>query len=115
MDDDPGPLVRPFAVTRGRAGPGRDDLDLFTLVETIEFGSGQDELDREYRQILAMCRDRPQSIAEIAARCGLLVAAAEVLVGDLIVAGYVSFRPPRPDHERDPVFLRAVLAGLRRI
>jgi hypothetical protein len=113
-DDDPGPLVRPFALTRGRAGKGLRDLDIFTLVATAVGDDIPDELDREYREILALCRDRPQSIAEIAARRGVLVSAAKVLVGDLIAAGYVSFRPPL-EHGHDPEFLRTILAGLRRI
>ncbi|MEU6563322.1 DUF742 domain-containing protein [Nocardia nova] len=115
MDDDPGPLVRPFATTRGRTGTELPDLDIFTLVTTIDFGNDVEDFDREYRQILSMCRGRPQSIAEIAARCGLLVTAAKVLVGDLIKAGYIDFRAPHPDVAHDPEFLRAVLAGLRNI
>ncbi|MGA4788795.1 DUF742 domain-containing protein [Nocardia sp. AB354] len=115
IDDDPGPLVRPFATTRGRTGTNVHDLDIFTLVTAVEFDNDIENFDREYRQILSLCGGRPQSIAEIAARCGLLVTAAKVLVGDLITAGYIEFRSPHPDVGHDPVFLRAVLAGLRKL
>ncbi|RDI55986.1 DUF742 domain-containing protein [Nocardia mexicana] len=112
--DDPGPLVRPFAVTRGRAHTAVRDLDLLTLVSAV--GPDAGTLDREYREILRLCAERPLSVAEIAAHLGLFVAAAKVLVGDLITAGYVTFHSPAPpDYAPDPELLRAVLEGIRRI
>ncbi|NEW26643.1 DUF742 domain-containing protein [Nocardia cyriacigeorgica] len=115
-DDDPGPLVRPFALTRGRAGRGLPDLDLLTLVISIGSEDEMNALEREYVQIYRLCRDRPLSIAELAAHLGLLVVTVKVLVGDLVAAGYVLFRsPPPPDAGPDPDLIRAVLDGLRRL
>ncbi|MBB5916643.1 hypothetical protein BJY24_005555 [Nocardia transvalensis] len=93
---------------------GRRTLAELTASYRQQLGNDIENLDREYRQILILCRDEPQSIAEIAC-CGLLVAAAKVLAGDLITGGYVTFRSPHPDVGHDAVFLRAVLAGLRKL
>jgi hypothetical protein len=114
--DDPGPLVRPFAVTRGRAGRDLRGLDILTLVSATRSETDTAGLDREYREILSLCRGRPLSIAEIAAHMQLLLAAVKVLVGDLIDNGYLSHRPPRPvASEPDIQLLQAVLDGVRRL
>lgn len=115
-EDDPGPLVRPFALTRGRAGRDLPDLDILTLVISVGYEDEVNSLDREYAQIFRLCRDRPLSIAELAAHLGLLLATVKVLVSDLIAAGYVLFRSPPPaDAGPDPELIQAVLDGIRRL
>ena len=115
FDDDPG-LVRPFAVTRGRAGRDLRGLDILTLVSAARSEAETIGLDREYREILKLCRGRPLSIAEIAAHMNLLLAAVKVLVGDLIDNGYLIHRPPPPaTSEPSMQLLQAVLDGVRRL
>ncbi|MEU1526574.1 DUF742 domain-containing protein [Nocardia rhamnosiphila] len=116
FDDDPGPLVRPFAVTRGRAGRDLHNLDLLTLVVTVQASADDLSWDREYGEILRMCHGRPQSIVEIAARLDLMVAAVKVLISDLINSGHVIFRSP-PKHHRGPDLdvIQAVLEGVRKL
>lgn len=115
-EDDPGPLVRPFAVTRGRTGADLIDLDILTLVVATGPDTEPPGLDREYRTILHLCRGRALSIAEIAAHLGLLVAATKVLVNDLITAGHVIYRSPLPENTNSNVsMLRAVLDSVRQI
>ncbi|MEV6657238.1 DUF742 domain-containing protein [Nocardia fluminea] len=116
IDDEPGPLVRPFAVTRGRAGRNLYDLDILTLVVAIRPEGDAAGLDSECARILRMCQGRPLSIAEISAELKLLMAAVKVLVSDLIMSGHVIFRSPtkyvgRPDIQ----LLQAVLDGVRKI
>jgi len=114
--DDPGPLVRPFAVTRGRAGKDLHRLDILTLVMAARTEADTTGLDREYRDIMGLCQHRALSIVEIAARMNLLLAAVKVLVGDLIDAGYLIHRPPRPAEDRpDITLLQAVLDGVRKL
>ncbi|NKQ56740.1 DUF742 domain-containing protein [Amycolatopsis sp. K13G38] len=115
--EDPGPLVRPFAVTRGRAGKNVHDLDIITLVVAVRPETEAMTLDREYGAILRMCQRRPLSIAEIAAQLNLLVAAVKVLVSDLIDSGHLIFRSPPPPAEGRPdmQLLQAVLDGVRRL
>ncbi|MFD4351578.1 DUF742 domain-containing protein [Nocardia sp. NPDC056541] len=114
--DDPGALVRPFAVTRGRAGRDLHTLDILTLVVAVRSESDLTGLDREYAEIVRLSRGRPLSIAELAAHLDLLLAAVKVLVSDLIQSGHVIFRSPAPPSSGpDPKLLQAVLDGIRRI
>ncbi len=116
IDDEPGPLVRPFAVTRGRASRDLYDLDILTLVVAVRPETDAVALDPEYARILRMCRGRPLTIAEIAAELKLLMAAVKVLVSDLISSGHVIFRSPTKSVGRPDVkLLQAVLDGVRNI
>jgi Protein of unknown function (DUF742) len=115
-DEDPGPLVRPFAVTRGRAGKDLHGLDILTLVTAVRSEADHAGLDREYREILGLCQHRALSIAELAAHMNLLLAAVKVLVSDLIDSGYLIHRPPpAPAAVPDINLLQAVLDGVRRL
>jgi len=116
FSDDPGPLVRPFAVTRGRAGKNIHRLDLLTLVMSARTEADTASLDREYREILRLCQHRPLSVAEIAAHMKLLLAAVKVLVSDLIDSGYLIYQsPPSAAAKPDLQLLQAVLEGVRKI
>jgi hypothetical protein len=114
--DDPGPLVRPFAVTRGRAGKDLHGLNILTLVMAARAEADVTGLDREYREILRLCQHRALSVAEIAAHMNLLLAAVKVLVSDLIDSGHLIYRSPQPAAGRaDIQLLQAVLEGVRKI
>jgi hypothetical protein len=115
-DADPGPLVRPFAVTRGRAGRDLHGLDILTLVRAARAQADNSGLDREYREILRLCQHRALSIAEISAHMNLLLAAVKVLVSDLIDTGYLIHRPPSAVTARPDInLLQAVLDGVRKL
>jgi hypothetical protein len=115
-DHDPGPLVRPFAVTRGRAGNDVHHLDIITLVVAIRPETDVVTLDREYGEILRMCQGRPLSIAEVAAELKLLLAAVKVLVGDLINSGHLILRSRPPSSGSPDIrLLEAVLDGVRKL
>jgi hypothetical protein len=114
--DDPGPLVRPFAMTRGRAGRNIHRLDLITLVMAARVEADVTGLDREYREILRLCQHRALSVAEIAAHMNLLLAAVKVLISDLIDSGYLIFQSPRPAATQPDIkLLQAVLDGVRKL
>lgn len=116
FDEDPGPLVRPFAVTRGRAGKNLHDLDIITLVVAVRPETDVATLDREYGEILRMCQGLPLSIAEISAKMNLLLVAVKVLVSDLINSGHLIFRsPPQVAGRPDIKLLQAVLDGVRKL
>jgi biotin operon repressor len=114
LDDDPGPLVRPFAVTRGRAGRDLHGLDILTLVMSARREPDSAGLDREYREILRLCEYRALSVAEISAHLNLLLAAVKVLVSDLIDSGYLIHQQPRAA-KPDIKLLQAVLDGVRKL
>lgn len=117
FEEEPGPLVRPFAVTRGRAGAHLQELDIITLVVAVRPATEVSTLDREYGEILRMCQRRPLSVAEIAAHLNLLVAAVKVLISDLIDSGHLIFRSPPPPVTGRPdlQLLQAVLDGVRKL
>jgi hypothetical protein len=85
-DDPRGRLVRPYAVTRGRTEPTRD-IAIEALLQTSEQGHhAAQHPNRDQRRIVNMCRDRPQSLAEISAHLGLPLGVVRVLVADMISA-----------------------------
>ncbi|ASW55898.1 DUF742 domain-containing protein [Plantactinospora sp. KBS50] len=114
VDEHAGPVVRPYAVTRGRARPVAGSFDLISLVvatqrtPTAEVGMGP-----EHVAIVGLCQ-HPLSVAEIAAHLNLPLGTIRVLLGDLVERELVRVREPRattalPD---DSVF-EAVINGLR--
>lgn len=115
FDDEAGPLVRPFAITRGRARSDHHDLDLITLVMTRYARASPHTAEPEYAEILRLCR-APQSVAEVSAHIGLPIASTKVLISDLIDLGYLTIRSQRPTAEStldDLALLRMVLDGIR--
>jgi hypothetical protein len=114
FEDDPGPLVRPFAVTRGRAGKDLHSLNILTLIMAARSEPDAAGLDREYREILRLCQRRALSIAEVAAHMNLLLAAVKVLVSDLIDSGDLIYQSPQPAGP-DIQLLQTVLEGVRKL
>lgn len=109
----PGPVVRPYAITGGRARPHHDDLEVEALVSTTSIGELSPSLSYERRAVARLCRD-VQSIAEISARLELPLGVARVLVGDMAAEGLVTLhRPASPGIRPDLALLERVLYGLR--
>ena len=116
FDREPGPLVRPFALTGGRAGTDRHGLNLISLVTAARPVADAAALSRECTEIVRMCQERPLSVAEIAARLDLLLAVTKVLISDLIDEGFLVGQAPLPDmNEADLNLLQAVLDGVRKL
>ncbi|MFD7733161.1 DUF742 domain-containing protein [Kitasatospora phosalacinea] len=122
FDDDAGPVVRLFSMTRGRARPVDDGLfDLISLVTaagpdpTGPGGVRPDlTLDPEHHSILELCRDEPLSVAELGSYTDLPVSVVRVLLGDLHDAELISVtRPFQLAHQPDERLLRDVINGLR--
>jgi hypothetical protein len=114
FDEDAGPLVRPYAVARGRTRPTRHDLEMTTLVLSANTDRHVN-VDREYAHILQMCR-RPLSIAEVSATLNLPLVVVKVLLSDLIDWGLIIFRsPPRTSDVPRIELLQAVLDGIRKL
>lgn len=118
FDDEAGPVVRPYAMTRGRTShAGQHRLDLIALV--VAEPAADDPvwdmtLSPEHAHILGLCRDRPQSVAELAADLDLAVGVVRVLIGDLTEDQLVHVTRPVPPAELpDESILREVIDGLR--
>ncbi|MET9324557.1 DUF742 domain-containing protein [Streptomyces sp. NPDC003038] len=118
FDDEAGPVVRPYAMTRGRTShAGQHRLDLIALV--VAEAAADDPLwdltlSPEHAHILGLCRERPQSVAELAADLDLAIGVVRVLIGDLADDQLVHVTRPVPPAELpDESILREVIDGLR--
>jgi hypothetical protein len=126
FDEEAGPMVRLYALTKGRTRPASEVFDLIAMVVTDTpyggdapcagdgpYGS-EPGLAPESVAILGLCRYRPQSVAEIAADLDLPVGVVRVLLGDLLDAGLIRVsRPVPPAMLPDERILREVINGLR--
>ncbi|MGR6969135.1 DUF742 domain-containing protein [Streptomyces cynarae] len=118
FDDEAGPVVRPYAMTRGRTSHEvQHRLDLIAVVVTephVNDPEGDPSLSPEHVDIVERCRDTPQSVAELAAELDLPVGVVRVLVGDLVDGELVHVSRPVPPAELvDESILRDVINGLR--
>ncbi|MFB9464076.1 DUF742 domain-containing protein [Streptomyces cinereospinus] len=118
FDDEAGPVVRPYAMTRGRTShAAQHRLDLIAVVVTephVEDPGADPTLSPEHVDIVELCRDAPQSVAELAAGLDLPIGVVRVLVGDLTDAELVHVTRPVPPAELpDESILRDVINGLR--
>ncbi|SDE09446.1 DUF742 domain-containing protein [Streptomyces prasinopilosus] len=118
FDDEAGPVVRPYAMTRGRtSSAAQHRLDLIATV-VAEPGADDPEADPtlspEHVDIVGLCRDAPQTVAGLAAELDLPVGVVRVLVGDLVDLESVRVNRPVPPAELpDESILRDVINGLR--
>ncbi len=110
-----GPVVRPYAITGGRARPRHEDLEVEALVSTTSLGELSPNLSYERRAVARLCHD-VQSIAEVSARLDLPLGVARVLVADMADEGLVAVHRPAQIGDRpDMALLERVLYGLRQM
>lgn len=94
FDEAAGPVVRPYAMTRGRTKPPRTDLDLIAIVVTTDAPTPDwHAFGPEHATILGKCR-QPLSVAEVASEMDLPLGVVRVLLGDLLEHGLISVRRP---------------------
>ncbi|MGW0433545.1 DUF742 domain-containing protein [Micromonospora sp. NPDC003197] len=114
IDDHAGPVVRPYAMTRGRTKPASGSFDLISLVvATRSAPSHEVGLGPEHLAIVGLCQ-RALSVAEVAAHLNLPLGTVRVFLGDLLERHLVQLCNPRPTATLpdDSVF-EAVINGLR--
>jgi hypothetical protein len=113
FDQEAGPVVRPYAVTRGRTLPSISVS--FGLIDVVlATGERPPEHFRpgpEHRRILSLCR-HPIPVADLTSEIDLPLGVVRVLLGDLVNEGMLRVvsaqRQPVPDQR----LLRMVLDGL---
>ncbi len=114
--DDYGPIVRPYALTRGRTRSSHDEeLRIETLISSTGLGASiGNRLDLEHRRIIALCQ-HVLSVAEISARLHLTLGVTRVIVGDMVQDGLVTIhRSVIPESGPDLTLLEKVLHGLQK-
>lgn len=88
-------FVRPFIMTGGRTRAERRDLRVETMLQTAS-DAVPAGLPSEQREILQLCTEA-LSVAEVAAKLGLVLGVVQVIAGDLIALGLLEV------HHTDPV------------
>jgi hypothetical protein len=113
-EQDPGPIIRPYTMTRGRTRPSGEFFDLIAIVTVLgPAGGNRVGLAPEHLRVLEACR-APASVADVAAETDLPVAVVRVLLGDLRDRGLISVRPPATVARLPKEgLLREVLQGLK--
>ncbi|MGV9414421.1 DUF742 domain-containing protein [Nocardia sp. NPDC003693] len=111
-EDEAGPLVRLYALTRGRSTAERPELSVTTLVVDVERGKPLRRTEPEYAAIVRLCRTA-LSVAEVSAHLNLPLTVTKLLIGDLIDDGRLLFRSPPTGNSTDMGLLTAVLEGIR--
>ncbi|GAA1618703.1 DUF742 domain-containing protein [Nonomuraea maheshkhaliensis] len=116
VDEEAGPVVRPYAVARGRTrSAASSEVDLLaTVVSTGLPAPSKAELSTQHRRLLGLVSGQNRPVVEVASDLGLPVGVVRVLLGDLVEHSLVTIRPPR-DKAATPSesLLREVINGLR--
>ncbi|MEU6713717.1 DUF742 domain-containing protein [Nonomuraea purpurea] len=116
VDDEAGPVVRPYAVARGRTRPTSTALDLLAIVALSgKSAPAKAELGAQHRRVLSCLAAQSRPVAELASDLGLPVGVIRVLLGDLLQYELVAVRPPRDEKATAATesLLREVINGLR--
>jgi Protein of unknown function (DUF742) len=113
LDREAGPVVRPYAVTRGRTRAPGVTLGLIDLIVAAGRHSAEARgLAPEHRLLLELC-SAPMALADLASDADLPLGVVRVLVGDLQERGLITVAASPADSSQDEKVLRSVLDGLR--
>jgi Protein of unknown function (DUF742) len=113
LDQEAGPVVRPYAVTKGRTLPsGGAFFGLIDIVvRTGQWMPVDFRLGPEHRRILSLCQ-RPIPVVDLTSEMDLPLGVVRVLLGDLTEAGWLRIIPAQHEADPDQRLLRMVLDGL---
>jgi hypothetical protein len=113
MDSEAGPVVRLYALTKGRTQPnGGASFGLIdVVVATGERPSEHFRLGPEHRRILSICR-RPMPVVDLTSEIDLPLGVVRVLLGDLTGEGMLRIISAQQQPVPDQSLLRMVLNGL---
>jgi len=113
---DPGPVVRPYAWTRGRTRPNVE-LAIETLLSTTTHGTQEERNLLPEKAAVVRCCQRARSLAEVAATLGVPLGVARVLVSDMADEKLLAVHEPAGDSDdrTHHALLERVLRGLRKL
>jgi hypothetical protein len=115
LDQDAGPVVRPYALIGGLARPSGQRLDLLDMVRAVRRGAQEPpRLSPEQAALLERCQ-MPAPVAELASGLDLPVGVIRILVGDLRERGLVTIHRAQSVGFSDLKILQEVVDGLRRL
>ncbi len=113
LDHEAGPIVRPYAVTKGRTSP--DGEESFGLIDVV-VATGERPTEHfrpgpEHRRILRICQ-RPMPVVDLTSEIDLPLGVVRVLLGDLTSHGMMRVVSAQQQQVPDQQLLRMVLDGL---
>jgi hypothetical protein len=114
LDREAGPVVRPYALIKGRTRPpglAPGLIDVVTAATTTRTRDDVFGLGPEHRRLLSLCR-KPAAVADLASDVDLPLCVVRVLLGDLREHGLIVVSGPAGQDSEETV-LRSVLDGLR--
>jgi hypothetical protein len=112
---DTGPLVRPYAWTRGRTRP-QVDLALETMLTATPRGAAQEPTLMPEKAAVVRCCREARSVAEVAASLEVPLGVARVLLSDMASEDLVDVHaPPKDDEKNHLALLERVVRGLRKL
>ncbi|KLI97977.1 MULTISPECIES: DUF742 domain-containing protein [Streptomyces] len=114
--EQPERAVRSYVITKGRARPSRNTINVDTLLVAADPGRPLPvTASREETALVRMCA-RLLSLAEAAAHLALPVSLVKVVASDLVDSGHLAARSGIPEAAGpDTQLLQEVLDGLRRL
>jgi hypothetical protein len=113
FDREAGPVVRPYALVRGRTRPPRAAPGLIDIVQAV--GDGRNDtfgLGPEHQRLLNLCRT-PAAVADLASDTDLPLGVVRVMLGDLRERGLIVVAGSSRQYPSEETVLRSVLDGLR--
>jgi hypothetical protein len=115
LDQDAGPVVRPYALVGGRTRPAGETFDLVSMITAVRAAPADlDGLQPEHLTLLRLCR-LPTSVADLVADLDLPLGVVRILLSDARQRGLIAVHHPVPTRLADPQLLREVADGLRRL
>ena len=113
LDEEAGPVVRPYAVTKGRTAP--DGAESFGLIDVV-VATGEPPTQHfrpgpEHRRILRICQ-RPMPVVDLTSEMNLPLGVVRVLLGDLTSHAMMRVVSAQQQQVPDQQLLRMVLDGL---
>jgi hypothetical protein len=115
LDREAGPVVRPYAVTKGRTAPASGSyiglIDVVTAVADPRLPADT-RLSREHRRLLSHCH-QPVTVVDLASDIDLPVGVVRVLLSDLRQYGALRVVATSPGPVTNDRLLRDVLDGLQ--
>ncbi|HET9080051.1 MAG TPA: DUF742 domain-containing protein [Trebonia sp.] len=115
LDAEAGPVVRPYALTRGRTRVSGESFDMVaTVLATHARIMDPGGLGPEHFTVLQLAQ-APTTVVDIASDLGLPLGVVRILLADLRELGLVTIEAPIPVKPRqvDRGTLKEVLHGLR--
>ena len=109
------PVVRPYALVRGRTKPTGETLDVISMAYSLRMSAPDPaELEPEHLALLQRCAV-PVSVADLASTLDLPLGVIRILLADLRDRELIRIHRPRPERLTDIRLLREVADGLRRL